>query len=252
MAAARNQPPRSRARSRLPAPLLAPVTAGSAVPLEQQIYASLRTALMAGQIAAATPLSVRSIAEALGVSNAPVRDALKRLEADGAITARPRSAFYTAPPSVQEYDAILAIRVRLEGMAAAAAAERADGADLAPIRAALARYDLAVSAGDAAAIPQANYAFHFSIYGICGNPILIELIANLWVRLGPLLARVQLPVAASTDDHHARVLTAIERRDAAAAEAAIADDLLDAARLIRATIRGLERRDGQRPQAFGR
>lgn len=225
---------RRRTRLRRTAPELAPLDGGP-LPLEQQVYVRLRQALMAGRIPAGAALSVRSIGETLGVSRAPVRDALKRLEAEGVLQARPRSAFYTPPVSVAEYDAILAVRLRLEGLAAAQAAEHAGPAQLQVMEAACARYEAAL-VGPAAALSALNYDFHFAIYRAAPNPVLVDLIATLWVRLGPLLARVRLSPGEDSVSHHRAAIEAIRSRDAAAAEAAIVADLSGAARTIRATI----------------
>jgi DNA-binding GntR family transcriptional regulator len=227
---------RRRGRIRRPAPAIEPLDASDDLPLELQVYNRLRRALIAGRIVAGTNLSVRSIAEAMGVSNAPVRDALKRLEADGALLARPRSAFYTPPVSLAEYDSILAVRVCLEGLAAAEAATRASLADIRAIEAALGTYRAALELGWNERLSQANHGFHFAIYQAAGNSVLSELIATLWVRMGPILARARPSPDEDSVHHHARALDAIKRRDPQLARQAIEEDLIGAARMIRQTI----------------
>lgn len=191
---------------------------------------------MAGRVPAGTALSVRSLAEALQVSKTPIRDALKRLESDGVIQSRPRSAFLTAPLSVQEFDFILSVRLRLEGWAAAEAARQADAAAVRQIEEASDGYVALGANATSDQLSAANYAFHFAIYRAAGNPILLDLISNLWVRMGPLLARVPPSGIERNVSHHVAVSQAIRDGDAAAARAAICEDLSSAARTIRATI----------------
>lgn len=215
------------------------------MPVEQQIYRSLREALMAGRVPAGEGISIRSIADQLNVSAAPVREALKRLEGDGALRARRKSAFYTAPVSAETFDDILKVRVQLEGLAAHDAALRATPNHLRVIEAAARRYAQALER-DSTHIATANHAFHFSVYRACANSVLIGLIETLWVQMGPVLAHVSpafdLHVAL---DLHSDVVTAIKRRDAPAAQRAVQEDLLAAAATIRRALVELMAQEGR-------
>jgi len=228
---------RKRRRLRIEAPALVPLDMAIKAPLEQQVYARLRNALMEGRVPAGTAVSVRSLSEALNVGKTPVRDALKRLESDGVLQSRPRSAFWTAPLSLEEYDAILAVRLNLEGWAAAEAARMAGPDDHQAIQAAADRYLALGSQTTSQMLSAANHAFHFAIYRAAGNPILLDLISNLWVRMGPLLARIPPGGAIGANaSHHVRASVAILSGDSEGARAAIHEDLGSAAREIRRTI----------------
>lgn len=234
-----------RARSRRAAPELAQIDPSGADPLEQQVYRSIRDALIGGRVAADVGLSVRSLAETLGVSAAPVRDALKRLEADGVLFARPRSGFSTRPLDAAEYADLLDVRLRLEPHAAALAARRARPDDLAAIAAAHEGYSRALAEGaEGTRIAAHNQRFHFAIYRAAQNPVLLDLISNLWVRLGPVLARVTPDLIPGGHDHHALALDAIREGRADIAAQAIDEDLSGAARSISATIAALQASDG--------
>lgn len=195
---------------------------------------------MAGRVPAGTALSVRALADALRISKTPVRDALKRLEADGVIQARPRSAFYTAPLSAQEFDAILAVRLHLEGFAAAEAARRADRTERLAIERAAQRYLELKPDATSDELSSGNYAFHFAIYRAAGNSVLLDLISNLWVRMGPLLARVRPSGADRNVDQHRAACEAIAAADPEAARAAVCEDIASAARSIRRLIEEIE------------
>lgn len=233
-----------RRRNRRPAPELAGIDPAGPDPLEQQVYRSIREALIGGRVAAGEVLSVRSLADALGVSAAPVRDALKRLESDGVLFARPRSGFSTRPLDLAEYDDLLDVRQRLEPHAAALAAQRAKPDDIAEIAAAHEAYARALDAGaQGTQMAAHNQRYHFAIYRAACNPVLLDLISNLWIRLGPVLARVTPDLIPGGHDHHALALEAIRAGRSDLAAQAIHEDLAGAARSIGATIAALQASD---------
>ncbi len=198
--------------------------------VERQVYRSIRQAMMSGLIAPGTSLTSRSLAQVLKVSAQPVRDALKRLEADGVIDGRPQSGFLLRHVSKQEYRHIIEIRQRLEGLAGRAAiANVAAGTirQLERINEKMSRYDTAKEA------LAENYRFHFTIYRLADRPSLLGIIENLWVRMGPALHHHPYKItSAETMDRHDRIIRALERKDGDEIEAAIADDLGAAADLV--------------------
>ncbi len=204
----------------------------SALPetVERQVYRNLRQAMMSGHIAPGTSLTSRSLALALNVSAQPVRDALKRLEADGVIEGRPQSGFLLRHVSKHEYRHIIEIRQRLEGLAGRAAIENVDASvilQLERINETMSRYDATKEA------LAENYRFHFTIYRLADRPTLLGLIENLWVRIGPALHHHPHKImSADTKLRHERIIRALVSRDGDEIEEAISDDLGAAADVI--------------------
>lgn len=221
---------RKRGRPQSLAPQLSAVDASLPEPVERQVYRSIRQGLMSGLIAPGATLSSRSLATQLKVSAQPVRDALKRLEADGILEGRPQSGFFLHDPTVSEYREITEIRQRLEGLAARHAARRISPATIARLRKInenMGRYDK----------PQdylaENHRFHFTVYGEAGLPALLAMIENLWMRIGPALHHHPHEYnRAETLRKHEAIIEALERGDSDAAETAVAHDLGNAADLI--------------------
>ncbi|MGE3307781.1 MAG: GntR family transcriptional regulator [Rhizobiaceae bacterium] len=222
--------PRRRGRPQSQAPELAPADTSLSEPVERQVYRSIRRGLMSGLIAPGAVLSSRSLATQLAVSAQPVRDALKRLEADGVLESRPQSGFFLRSLTVDEYREITGIRQRLEGMAAFHAAQRIQAPAIAKLRklnAAMARIRK----------PQQylaqNFEFHFTVYEGAGLPSLLAIIENLWMRIGPQLHHHPHEFnRTDTMRKHDAIIDALERRDSAGAEAAVAYDLGSAADFI--------------------
>jgi DNA-binding GntR family transcriptional regulator len=183
-------------------------------------------------------LRVRPVAERFGVSPTPVREALRRLEADGLVTLRNRQILVRALSPV-ELEEIFAIRAELESFGAARGAAR-----VADDPALLARLDTLLEELDqvgqqAEEWRSGNEEFHMSIYRAAGMPRLESLIASLWVAVGPYL---RLYVGSpqnlvESQEQHREILAALRRGDAAGAAGAMKVHLGAA---LAALLRGLE------------
>lgn len=198
--------------------------------LKELAYEQLRTGLIRGQFSPGYPLTVRGVAEALGISPMPVRAALDRLEAEGALVARDGNRTLAVPElTIETYRELREIRVMLEGLAAQKAAEAAGPQDLALIGGAAAAMQASADVGDVDGYLVANWQFHFGVYRSSRMPVLIGIIESLWLRVGAYV-RWMMPdpaaLARSMPNHWA-LADAMKRRDAAAARRAIEADILE-------------------------
>lgn len=203
--------------------------------LGQGVRVLLSERLMAGVYAPGDKLSLRSVAAALGVSMTPVREAITRLVADGALEVAPNRAVRVPVLDVARFRELTALRIEIEGMASAWAAERCDEADLAAIAEAEAafRVERARPAPDLAGTVAINQKVHFAIYRAARSPMLVEIITGLWLKAGPILnldmatniARVS---SGTGERYHAAALAAIRARDPAGAREAIVGDIAQA------------------------
>lgn len=200
-------------------------------PLYDAVYAEMCRVLMQGGIAPDEKLSARALAARLGTSVTPVKEALRRLRADGVVYAPPKSAFRIMPMTAERYRALLDIRVRLEPLAAEDACRRGPPDLAARLRILNDRYR-ATASDDTPAFLAANHAFHFALYEAAGRPDLLDIIRGLWLRTGPYLARAAGIDPALAAARHDRLVAAVSAGDARAASAAVRDDLEDAARVI--------------------
>lgn len=196
--------------------------------LQTQAYQQLRKAIMGGVFRPGTVISIRAAADALGVSPMPVRAALLRLEAEGALVARGSKRMLEIPAlAVDEYQELRDIRVALEGLAAERAVASINAAELAEVERNCAAMQTAADAGDREAYVRANWTFHLSIYRASHMETLVGLIEGMWLRVGPYV-ELMMPdresLVASMPDHWAMV-DALKRRDGKAASKAIADDI---------------------------
>lgn len=207
--------------------------------LAESIYRHLADRLVAGRFAPGDKLSLRSVSDALGVSMMPVREAVSRLAAEGALEVLPKKAVIVPLMRAAQFRDITRVRIGIEGMAAAMASQNRDPALLAEIERTEAafralRHERAPDLSQAVA---ANQAFHFAVYGASGSAELLTIIERLWLRVGPVInldlrenpERLALGEAAH---HHAEALKAIKAGDEPGARRAIASDILGASDFI--------------------
>jgi DNA-binding GntR family transcriptional regulator len=192
--------------------------------LKSQSYAVLRRDLMAGQFEPGQQLTVRALAEHLGVGTMPAREAVLRLVAAGALEQLSTGRIRVPHVSRTEYEEIIAIRLRLEPLAAERAAMLATPQDLKLIDAAWRAFPAPTRVKDVEAAALANWAFRFDIYRAAQAPLLVDLIESVWLRSGPLIAhplRHATPaVAKNTHSLRGNLVTAITRQDPDAARMA--------------------------------
>ena len=202
--------------------------------LRETVYETLRFQLITGRIAPGVAISTRGLARELGVSQMPVRDALSRLAAEGAVEIRNKRAVMVPAMTHERFEDIMRCRLLLEPAAAVDALPHIDAARLQRIRAADAATDAAIERGDINAYMESNFRFHARIYRASPFGTLNRLIEMLWMQFGPFMRLVygRMDTTSLVDQH--RVATAaIERGDEAALREAIHEDIMDGMRLIR-------------------
>lgn len=218
--------------------------------LGDRVFIQLRDLLAAGELAPGERLSLRGVAESLGVSVMPVRDAVARLVADSALEVLPNRAVRVPVMTLAAFRELTLVRVAVEGFAAERAASIRSAEDVAIIRG----FEFAFEAGAAAAEPdlravvRANRDLHFSVYAAAGLPALTAIVEGLWLRVGPVLnvdlrSSPERLASGGARSCHARLRRAIERHDPAAARRALTDDIEGAAAFIERTGRLPEREE---------
>ncbi|WP_395647013.1 GntR family transcriptional regulator [Terricaulis sp.] len=204
--------------------------------LNAAIYAELRRKLVTGKMAPGHGLSTRGLAQELGVSQTPVRDALSRLAAEGAVEIRSKRRVQVPAMTEERFDDLLRCRLLLEPAAAALALPHLDAERVARLRDIDAALDAAVARQDADAYMENNHAFHFTLYRAQPGNTLTRLIETLWLQFGPFMRVVAGRVNMSPqNDHHQAAIRAAEARDEKALTAAISADIAEGMGLIART-----------------
>jgi len=210
--------------------------------LSERVYVELRNALMSGRFVPGESLTIRGVANALGTSVMPVREALQRLAAERALEIVANRSIRVPLKNEESFEELLQMRLMLEGRAAGLAAQRATPAELDQVRRFNHGFDDSPDDDAAAARLFANREFHFAIYRAARSPLLLSLIEMLWLQSGPyLMAPIRWRTTrgeggsyfAAGVVHHRELIEALAARDSDAAARAVQDDIRDAAQAYR-------------------
>lgn len=205
----------------------------------------LRALVVSGELPLGTPLRQDDLAERLGVSRTPLREAINRLVAEGLVTSDPHRGAVVARLSAQELRETYEIREVLEVLAGRIAAEHRTDDDVRGLTAILAEFEATGSVEEWA---QLNTRFHMTMYAVSRRTELCTLIermrnrAELFVRV--LVASPGRSQRAEQD--HLRILAAFAARDADATEIEIRNHLRVTVDSVAAVLAG---RDDDRPTA---
>ncbi|MDQ0392257.1 GntR family transcriptional regulator [Labrys monachus] len=202
-------------------------------PMHDRVYEALREGLIGGDFVPGRPVTLRGLADMLDVSPMPVRAAVARLVAEGALALTPTRRISVPVMTADRFEELVRVRILLEGEAAVRALPAVDAARLAEIRAHDSALERCLAEGDAQGYMRANHAFHFAIYRAAPSTVLLPLVENLWLQFGPFMRLVYEGLdMTGLVDQHGRAIGAIERRDAAELRAAIEADIADGMSII--------------------
>ncbi|WP_236545214.1 GntR family transcriptional regulator [Tropicimonas marinistellae] len=162
-------------------------TQESKTPEHQAIYARLRDMILFGEVAPGQSVTIHGLKERIGAGMTPVREAIRRLIAEGALENLENRRICVPEMTLNQLEQISFARLAIEPELALRAAQNADSAlteDLAEIDS---RLDLAIERGDVKGYLEHNYRFHFRLYEQADADVLFTLAGGLWLRVGPSL-----------------------------------------------------------------
>ena len=148
-------------------------------PLREIVYEELKLLILTGKIEPGMRLMEEELADDMGVSRTPIREAIRKLEKEGLITIEPRRGAYVSQISTKDMVEILEVRQNMEGFAAALAAERMTPEAKTKLKEVAVAYEAAVAAGDMAEMIKADTLFHHMIVEATENKILIQMVEQL-------------------------------------------------------------------------
>lgn len=157
--------------------------------LADQAYEVLRQRILSRSLKPGERLSVPVLAQELGLSRSPVREAVQRLVSDGLGTERPRQGAVVASVDPRQLSHLYQVRAALEGLAASLATAAADPGLVPALQECTAAQATAFAAGDEVAIIRADIAFHGRLLRAAANPELTR-------ALDPVLGRVAVAMLA--------------------------------------------------------
>jgi len=202
--------------------------------LWDRVYAQLRDALFAGRFEPGGRLVLRDLADSLGTSITPVRDAVARLVANGVLELGPRNTALVPDVGTDTLRQLIIVRTELEGRAAREAARNADEKGVAELEKRLTQMRKLIADRKLSAYLDLHRRFHFGMYEMARMPVLYEMIEGLWLRCGPALSFVlpEYVYQLKGTDHHLRLLEALRKNDPERAEAEVVADIEEAGQYL--------------------
>ncbi|HEY9039797.1 MAG TPA: GntR family transcriptional regulator [Roseovarius sp.] len=195
---------------------------------QEYVYERLRNAIMLGAIEPGTSLTMRGLADRLGLSPTPVREAVRRLSSEHAIQIKDNRRMTVPMMTPDRFEELVALRVAVEVHAADRALPYMSDIVIDKLTEIDDRMDRLVVEKDLDQLTLLNQAFHRTLYTVNPAQVSMPIVESIWLQLGPFQRQV---ITRLTEDYqidrHKELLAALKTRDAAALGQAITDDIRD-------------------------
>ncbi|MDU2197656.1 MAG: GntR family transcriptional regulator [Peptostreptococcaceae bacterium] len=184
-------------------------------PLRDVVFENLREAILEGKLKPGQRLMEVQLAEQLGVSRTPVREAIRKLELEGLVVMLPRKGAYVANMSLKDVIDVLEVRASLEGLSASLAAERISDIDLKRLKKIAEEFKESTINADIETLLKKDVEFHECIFKAANNKKLTQVINSLWEQV----YRFRVTYISDYDsslsivEEHKNILSAIEKGD---------------------------------------
>lgn len=202
-------------------------------PTHQQVYSAVREGILFGDYAPGQALTIQGLQDTIGAGMTPVREALRRLTAEGAVQMLGNRRICVPVIGSQEVEELFFIRKMLEPELVRRAAQNISTQEIDALDAIDAELNREINAGNVKGYLQLNYAFHKRLYQNAQAPVIADTVDRLWLRFGPSqrqncaeLGRADLP------DCHAQITAALREKDIFAAIQATGDDVMQGMNLF--------------------
>ena len=197
------------------------------LPLRDVVFNTLRQAILKGELEPGERLMEIQLADRLGVSRTPIREAIRKLELEGLVLMIPRKGAEVAKISEKSLRDVLEVRRSLDELAIELAIQRMTEEDLQKLEEAQATFRKAVQSGDAMTIAESDEHYHDVIYNATGNSRLVQILNNLREQM----YRYRLEYIKDEDKRqilvieHDQILKAIQDRRVVEAKIAIREHI---------------------------
>ncbi len=192
----------------------------------ERVYRSLRQQVMHGEMAPGQPLTLRGLAKQFDVSMTPVREAARRLVAEGAFTMSSSGRISTPELTSERIEELASIRAMLEPEMAARALPRAHFALIERLTAINGLNQEAVMNQDAVAYVRSNLEFHRTLYLRAQTPAMLAMIETVWLQLGPTMRALYQKIRRrELPQHHRLILAALRAGDEPGLRLAVRTDV---------------------------
>ena len=213
-------------------------------PLRELVCEHIREAIINGTFAPGERLMEIQMADEMGVSRTPVREAIRKLEMEGFVVMIPRRGTYVSNMSIKDTNDVYEIRISLDTLAAGLAAERISDEELEELQRLLVKVGAAIEKNDMAKVVEADIEFHDVLYKASRNERLRNIINNLREQI-TVIRGVSMRYPGrlkDTQDEHRRLVECISARNVEKSQEMARIHLENAEKTLMAAMS--ERKDG--------
>lgn len=193
------------------------------LPLRDVVFQTLRQAILYGELKPGERLMEIKLANRLGVSRTPVREAIRMLELEGLVVMEPRKGAHVAKITEKDLNDVLEVRMGLEILVVQFASKRITEKELNDLRAAAEEFEHSMKLDDLTALAAADVKFHEIIYQATHNQRLVQMINNIKEQMYRYRMEYlkDVKVRETLIKEHRQLLEALEAHDVKGAEAFI-------------------------------
>jgi DNA-binding GntR family transcriptional regulator len=207
------------------------------IPTHELTYARLRDMVLFGHLQPGQPVTIQGLIIDLDAGMTPVREAIRRLIAEGALTLLGNRRVVVPHLTPDLLDQVAFARLTIEPRLAELAAPRLNDAIIARLDGLDRGVDRAIRNGDVPGYLSGNHRFHFTLYDAADAGVLLDMAQSLWLRFGPSLRVVCARFGTqSLPDRHDEALSAMKAGDAGALSLAIRNDIAQGVDQVRAAL----------------
>jgi len=195
-------------------------------PAHEQVYQTLRSQILFGEMVPGQPVTIQGLTDSLGVGMTPVREAIRRLISDGALVFQGNRRVSVPLLSTADIEEMIFARISIESELSRRATANLQVEDIDHLERIDRHLDRTIADGDVSGYLRLNQAFHETLYSHANAPILSDLAERLWLRFGPSLRVVCGRFGTqSLPDRHKDIIAALRKGDADQVAKATAQDI---------------------------
>lgn len=226
-------------------PRLVPIKLDAYKPLREIVFETLREAILSGKLEPGERLMEIQLAEEMGVSRTPVREAIRKLELEGFVVMIPRKGAYVAGISLKDITDVFEVRAALEALAAGLVAERASDEEIEQLDRSLLAYSEQTNKEDIDGIVEKDTDFHNLLYNASRNERLQLIITHLREVIQRVRTVSLSQPGRSKDavEEHRQIVDAIADRNVELAQTLAREHIYNAENIMLNSLKGAQKKD---------